>query len=218
MANLLAVSRLQAKVRRYQGKPLFALEFPVPAETAPYLVTGSSSLLWVAQAKLPGPNPENPCVRAAVRACTADEVFQEVIDVVASMGLEAQWGNVHPLTEEGLLQAVAHLDYYDLGPVELLTPRVYPKGSTTPKDDADDEDNEGDVELMPPELRPLIEATGLPFRPSSWVPLGTIVVVPRDRAYVGVLEQVTARKVAAVVHNPSRGIAIVRGGLAQATP
>lgn len=67
------------------------------------------------------------------------------------------------------------------------------------------------VDLMPPELRPLIEELGLPFRPSSWVPEGTIVVVPKDRTFVGVVNRATTKKLAGVVHNAARGIAIAQG-------
>jgi hypothetical protein len=207
MAHLLVVSRLQSKALQRKGSVPLALEFPVSSETAPYLVSGTSTATWVQEPRLEGPEPDMSMVRAAVRACTPGEFFRDVVEAVVAMGREARWGNVHPLSEEGLLAAVAHLDYYDLGPVELLTPRAHPKASSQ----GADEDVES-VDLMPPELRPLIEATGLPFRPSSWVPDGMIVVVPRDRAFVGVLKQVTPRKIAAVVHNPARGIAVVQRG------
>jgi len=65
--------------------------------------------------------------------------------------------------------------------------------------------------LMPPNLRPLLEDIGLSFRPCSWVPDDTIIVVPKDRSYVGVVTRLTTKKIAGVVHNAARGIAIVSG-------
>lgn len=65
--------------------------------------------------------------------------------------------------------------------------------------------------LIPPELRSLIEESRLPFRASAWVPDGTIIVVPKDRNFVGLVHQVTAKKIVGVVHNAARGIAIVQG-------
>ena len=118
---------------------------------------------------------------------------------------------------EGLRAAVDHLEFYELGALELLIPRSH-TGSVAMLDDQDDgEGVEEDgkrvelVDLMPPELRPLIEEIGLPFRPSSWVPDGTIIVVPKDRAFVGVASLVTAKKIAGVVHNAARGMAIAQG-------
>lgn len=213
MSNLLVVQRLQSRAMQRKGTMPLILEFGVVAETAPYLVSSSASVMWVNE-----PLPEN-MVRAAVRDSSVAEFYTEVVEAVAAMGSEMMWGNVHPLTPAGLQAAVEHVEFYELGPVELLCPRAHPKGSSPPP--PDDEDDGGGsegkpkrvepVDLMPPELRPLIEGTGLPFRTCSWVPDGTIVVVPKDRAYVGVVSKVTPKKIAGVVHNAARGIAIARG-------
>jgi len=213
MSHLLVVQRINSKAMQRKGNLPLMLEFAVTEETAPFLVSSTSSVMWVNEA-----HPGN-VVKAAVRDMKISAFFAEIIEAVASMGSEMQWGNVHPLTLEGLQRAVAHVEFYELGPLELLTPRAHQPGST-PLPDEDDED-EGEptekvkrvdpVDLMPVELRPIIEATGLPFRPSSWVPDNTIVVVPKDRAYVGVVSKVTGKKIAGVVHNAARGIAIARG-------
>lgn len=211
MSHLLHISRLQSKATQRKGVMPLMLEFQVPEETAPYLVSSSSSVMWINEA--PG-----SLVKAAVRESTPGAFFQEIIKAVAKMGLQQEWGNVHPLTVEGLQAAIDHVAFYDLGPLELLTPRAHPAGSA-PGDDEDEEmspeapQRVAPAALMPPGLRPLLEAAGLPFRPSAWVPEGTVVVVPRDRSYVGMASQVTPKKIAGVVHNAARGI-----GIAQGTP
>jgi len=218
MSHLLVVTRLQSKAMQRKTTVPLMVEYTVSEETAPYLVSSSSSVMWI--------NDTHPgsTVKAAVRELTPDDFFREVIEAVASMGREMQWGNVHPLTTEGLTAAIEHLEFYELGPVELLIPRSHPPDELDPMlDDGDDEEAElyrevhgepprvKSVDLMPPELRPFIEDTGLPFRASAWVPEGTIIVVPKDRSFVGVVNRLTSKKIVGVVHNAARGIAIVRG-------
>ncbi len=215
MSHLLHVTRLPSKAVQRKGVMPLMLEFQVPAETAPYLVSSSSSVLWINDAH-PG-----SLVKAAVRESTPGAFFREVVEAVIAMGRQQEWGNVHPLTIEGLRAAIDHVAFYELGPLELLTPRAHPAGSTVDDDD-EDETAPGDVAaeapqrvssaaLMPPGLRPLLEEAGLPFRPSAWVPSGTVVVVPRDRSFVGMVSQVTPKKIAGVVHNAARGIGIAQG-------
>jgi len=219
MSHLLVVARLKSKAMQRKTNVPLMLEYKVAPETAPYLVTSSSSVMWINE-----PHP-GEIVKAAVRQMSISEFFAEVIEATVAMGRQQQWGNVHPLTVEGLRAAVEHIEFYELGPVELLTPRAHQPGEAAEETDAvnetDPDDDAGEpteaikrveaVDLMPPELRPLIEELGLPFRPSSWVPEGTIVVVPKDRTFVGVVNRVTTKKLAGVVHNAARGIAIVQG-------
>lgn len=219
MSHLLVVARLKSKAMQRKSNVPLMLEYKVAPETAPYLVTSSSSVMWINE-----PHPGD-IVKAAVRQMSISEFFTEVVEAVAAMGRQQKWGNVHPLTVEGLRAAVEHIEFYELGPVELLTPRAHQPGEATEETDlvneTDPDDDEGEVadvkkrveavDLMPPELRPFIEELGLPFRPSSWVPEGTIVVVPKDRTFVGVVNRVTTKKLAGVVHNAARGIALAQG-------
>ena len=211
MSHLLGVMRLRTKAMQTKGNVPLIVEFSVADETAPYLVSSSSSVMWINQAH-PGPS-----VKSAVRAVSVNDLYLEVIEAVSAMGRQQQWGNVQPLTHEGLAEAIAHINFYELGPLELLTPRAHPTTEPEPEDLLEEggfEEGKKRVEpvdLMPPELRSLIEQTGLPFRPSSWVPAGTIVVVPRDRTFVGLVARVTPKTLAAVVHNAARGIAVVQG-------
>ena len=202
MSHLLQVQRWTSKVLGRPNTVPLCVEYHVSEDTAPFLVSSSSSVTWV-QETLPG-----GLVRAAVRDVSLADFSREVLEAVCVMGRQQQWGNVYPLSREGVQMAVEHVDFYEQGPLELLIPRAHVEG-----EDEDAEDAPNRVFLMPPDLRPLIEATGLPFRPSAWVPEGTVVVVPRDRAFVGVATLVTPRKIAVVVHNASRGIAIARADI-----
>lgn len=207
MSHLLHYTRLQSQTLQRKGVMPLMLEYPVPEETGPYLVSSSSSVLWVTELH------PNSTVKAAVREVSLGDFFREVVEAVAVMGRQQEWGNVHPLTLEGLQAAIEHVSYYDLAPLELLIPRAHQAGSADqPSDeDAENQSKASLVALMPPGLRPLIEEVGLPFRPSSWVPDGMIVVVPKDRTFVGVVNQVTPKKIAGVVHNAARGIGVVQG-------
>lgn len=204
MSHLLHVTRLQSKAMQRQGVVPLMVEFTVPEETAPYLVSSSSSVLWVNESY------GDSLIKAAVREVTLGAFFREVIDAVTTMGRQQEWDNVHPLTLDGLRAAIDHVTYYDLAPLELLIPRAHPSGSVSEPDE-EEEERASPAVLMPPELRPLLEEVGLPFRPSAWVPPSTVIVVPKDRTYVGIVSQVNAKKLAGVVHNAARGIAIAQG-------
>ena len=119
MAHLLAVQRLKSKAMQRKTNVPLILEFHVNPETAPYLVSSSAGVMWINE-----PHP-NDIVKAAVRGATIGEFFAEVVEATASMGREMKWGNVQPLTVEGLRAAVDHVEFYELGPVELLTPRAH---------------------------------------------------------------------------------------------
>jgi len=215
MSHLLHVSRLQSKAVGRKGVVPLMLEYTVPEETAPYLVSSSSSVMWITELH------PNSTIKAAIREMTVGEFFREVVEAVAAMGRQQNWGNVHPLTHEGLAAAIDHVAFYELEPLELLIPRTHPAMSVSLDDgDEDDDGDEADPDLkvvtpaslMPPDLRPFIEEAGIPFRPSAWVPDGMMIVVPKDRTFVGVVSQVTSKKIAGVVHNAARGIAIIVQG------
>lgn len=201
MSYLLHISKLRSKVLGRKGTQPLMVEYGVPEETTPYLVSSSSSVMWISD-----PHP-GLVVKAAVREVPLGVFFREVADAVVAMGRQQEWGNVHPLTVDGLHAAIDHVASYDLEPIELLIPRSHLG-----------EDDEGETPLgprpsvlMPLELRPLIESAGLPFRPSAWVPDGMIIVVPKDRTFVGVVSQLTGTKIAGVVHNAARGLGFAVG-------
>ena len=207
MSHLLHVSRLPSKAVMRKGVLPLMVEFTVPEETGPYLVSSSASVLWINEAQPGG------LVNAAVRAVSLGDFFQEVLLSVAAMGRNMEWGNVHPLTVEGLQAAIDHVSSYELEPLELLIPRAHPFGSTPLTEEDHAVNPLARVSLLPDDIRPLLAEFGLPFRPCAWIPDGTIVVVPKDRLFVGVVSQVTAQKLAGVVHNAARGIGIAQGGV-----
>ncbi len=168
MADLLKKVVLGTK-----GKTPLMLEFPVNPETSPFLVTaaGKSKLVWI-------PN-SNGTVKAGVRKNDLETLNLDITREVALVGLSHQWGNVHPLTSEGLEKAVEHLKFYGIENVEVL-----------------------------------VGGSGLPFitehsvAECSWLHGSCAVVVPKDRDFVGIFASV-GNGFLALVHNPSRGIAVL---------
>lgn len=175
--NLLEFVNFDATVkqtRRGAASPLL-MEFQVNPELGPFLVSSTRSVQWVSHASKTG------MIRAAVRK--RHQIEEDVVAAVISMGTEMQWGNVHPLTTEGVRSCVEHLRYYELDPLEILV--------------ASDTDLEG-VEL--PE--------GVQALRADWLPADALVVVPVDRGYVGTVGTIGQHKAVAVVHNASRGMAV----------
>ena len=120
-------------------------------------------------------------VRAAVRKRQGIEA--ELVAAVIQMGQETGWGNVHELTTEGVQACVGHLrDYHD-EPLEILI--------------SPDTDLEG-IDIP----------TNVPKTEADWIPTECLVVVPMDRANLGTLWVIGRHKVAALVHNVARGIAV----------
>lgn len=167
------------------------MEIPVNPALAPFLVSRASSkghVLWVGRA-------HGGCVKAALRK--EDDLgvfFRSVVDAVVEKGRELEWGNVHPLTVEGLNSALAHVTSYGLEELEILANPKFDWGSLNP---------EWHVE---PGSLPLA-LLGFPIQPAIWCPLDTLVVVPRDRDFVG-FAYLHQKRLAAVVHNASRGIGV----------
>ena len=160
-------------------KPL-AFEFSASNEATPFLVSSSKSLLWINEA------PAN-VVRAAVRTKTrVQNFYSEVIQEVEDVGRSCNWGNVHPFTKQGILQAVSHVQFYEVGEVECL---VHP--NTKEK------------------LSKVLVGSDLAYSLCSWLSEGCVVIVPKDRAFLGFVGIMSAGFVS-VIQNPSRGMAIVR--------
>lgn len=165
------------------------MEFQINPETSPFLVSSTRSLMWVSKFR------EN-LIRAAVRrnVPSLGHYFMEVVLSVAQLGMEAEWGNVHPLSRKGIEAAVAHLGDYDLEDVVLL---VSEEGFD--KDIAKAWRDKGEEETL----------LGKPYVRCDWLHPGYIVVVPQDRDNVGWVAW-DAERLISVVHNAGRGIAIAR--------
>ena len=190
MSNLLQVVRYQLKVLNKKGAAPLMMEFDVSEETAPYLVSSTRALMWIDEAH-PGSK-----IKAAVRDCKAPgELFMAVLREVSQKGREMEWGNVHPFSREGMDAAIEHVDYYEMGELELLAPRSLGK----------------DGKPVAPEWLRVKEA-GIPIRYTSWLDEGWAVVVPRIREFVGVLGHLGNDKVVLSVHNASRSMGILTAG------
>jgi len=179
MDSLLQPMPAQWKGRK--GVPLM-MEFKVDPQLAPFLVSSSSSVMWVSSVSSEGN------IRAAVRRGVKEVgfLFQEMVEAITSMGREAKWGNVHEFSTDGVKLAIQHVQSYDLTKVEILIHRNSLK------------------ELFGKEM----EFEGVPVQPVNWLKEGTAIVLPRDRSYVGVVSRFGGTSVLGVVHNASRGVGI----------
>ena len=171
--------------RNPKAVPLM-MEFEVNPLTGPFLVSSTRGLIWI--------TPQKPQLRAASRLLQVGPFFMDVVREVVSFGEENKWGNVLPMTPEGVLNAVAHLRSYDLTNLEILCRRIA--------------DLQGFPVAEGPEGQPFL--VGLPLVEADWLEPGMLVVVPQDRDFVGFVLLFGERGVA-VVHNASRGIAVCRG-------
>jgi hypothetical protein len=162
------------QTRRGAAPPLM-MEFQVNAELAPFLVSSTRSVQWVSNTSQTG------TIRAAVRK--RQNLESEIVSAVVRLGLEAEWGNVHELTTEGVQRCVDHVASYDLSPLEILV--------------APDTDLTG-IEMP----------AGVTANHAPWVPLDAVVVVPVDRGFVGTIGTIGKHKAVAVVHNAARSIAV----------
>jgi hypothetical protein len=169
--NLLEIVALSPKGDKSQ---LTLEEIPVNRELAPYLISSMKSVTWMTHAS------QKNTVRAGIRE--RDGIEAELVAAVVEMGTEADWGNIHPLTTEGVAACLKHVSSYIDGPLEIICSA---------------ETNLDGVEI--PEHFQQTQA--------KWIPVNALVVVPMDRSYLGTL-WVLGSRVAALIHNVSRGMAI----------
>ena len=186
MSHLLQVESVKLP-RKSRGPMVGMSEFPANPDLAPYLVTSSKDCLWIEEAH--ESDGGDPIIRVAIRSgCTVEQFFLEVVESVMAYGKVAEWGNVHPLTKEGIQAAIDHVQEYGLGDVDILIPKW------DSKDKAD--------------IIALCKGFGVAVQPSSWMPDDCVVVVPKKRGYVGGVFRVDRGAILGVVHNAARGIAI----------
>lgn len=184
--SLLQVLTPEEQYRKRHGIPLM-MEFPVNPELAPFLVSSSKAVLWV--------RSYNGCVKAAVRKTNdLPSYFWEVTTAVIEEGRGADWGNIHPLSKAGIQAAIAHVEEYGLEDLELLANPDTNWGEIEPSWEVA-EDN------IPMALM------GKPLQSAPWLLPNTVLVVPKDRAFVGFV-MLFAGRIVSVIHNASRGIGI----------
>ena len=207
MSNLLQVLRFQPKALQQKGSVPLMVDIPVSPDTAPYLVSSSTSFVWIEE-----PHPGDQ-VKAAVRTIKSPgDVFTKTILEVERRGRADEWGNVHPFTEDGVHEAIRHLEYYGIDDFELLVPRERPATAATRKTKKHPATKRDPGYKRPLWLVP--DNFGRPMRPSSWLPDGMVVVLPVDRNFVGTMGHLTSTKVIVIIHNASRGIGIARDAVA----
>lgn len=166
------------------------MEFPVNPAMGPFLVSRSSSenlTLWVARCK-------SGKIRSAARETTLDALYDDIVRQVILRGREEGWENTAPLTEAGVEAALAYVESYGFEDIEVL---AHPNTNWKAIHPA----------WEPEEGAMVIGLKGRKVQPAAWLDPTTIVVVPRDRAFVGFVLRFQAALVA-VVHNAPRGMGI----------
>lgn len=121
-------------------------------------------------------------LRVAVRKQKTQDLYHDLIVEIAKEGERREWGNVHSPTTEGVLDGIKHLHYYELPDVMMLYGSEFDIGS----------------------------APDINRAPADWLPPSWGVLVP-DRTYVGTVYLLGEGYLGAVVHNPSRGVVVLRG-------
>jgi hypothetical protein len=184
MSNLLAVTKLQSEVLQNKATMPIMVEIPVSPETAPYLVSSSSAMLWIEK-----PHPGDK-IKAAVRwEVPPAKLFNEVLEAVIKKSGEENWGNVHPFTVDGLVHAIDYVKSYDLNDLEILVSKKHPS-------------------WFPEKF---IVKEEIPIRLANWLPKDCAVVVPKEKDLVGLIGHLNTKAVIVVVHNACRCFGIVKG-------
>jgi len=121
-------------------------------------------------------------VRAAVRKIPLEFLYRDALKKIAREADSRQWGSLQRPNPVGVAAAIRHLEDYGLHQLEVLYGEGFPQ------------------HLLPGELSTTVV---------SWVPRGWAVVVPVDRGFVGTALDFGGGRVALVVHNASRGVAVI---------
>jgi hypothetical protein len=156
------------------GKTPLLVEVPVEAGLAPFLVSSVRDVMWIART-------HQGHVRSAVQTTPLSELMQRFIEAIRDRGQSDDWGNVHPLTLDGLHRGVAHLAEYGFPDVDCFAAF----GALAPS------------------------APGLSATEVAWVPSGHAVLLPRDREFVGVTLDFGNGHHTTVIHNASRGVVVL---------
>ena len=120
-------------------------------------------------------------VRAAIRSCEDSEA--DILSAIADLSERADWGSSHPLTTQGIQSCIDHIRSYIDEPLEgLVSPNTDLEGVAVPE--------------------------SLPLQKASWMPADLVAVLPQDRSYLGTMWAIAQGRVAFLVHNSSRGVAL----------
>lgn len=119
-------------------------------------------------------------IRAAVRDRQGIEI--DILKAIAIRGHQEGWKNIQPLTSKGIYRCVEHLQAHNLTDNEALL---------SPQTDISD-----------------VECGSLPLVRASWVPVGAVVVLPKERRFVGTLGTFGKDRALALAYNADRCIAL----------
>ena len=125
----------------------------------------------------------NGVIRSAVvQGGLPDTAYADLVREIRDRGTSQKLENSFPMTQQGACSAIDFLRFYDLENLEILS---------------------SDPDFESP---PLDE--GVRVVHAKWVPPGCGVVVPADRSYLGMVG-IFKGAYTLVVHNPTRGLAIL---------
>ena len=108
-----ALTTIVPLTRKASGVPLMT-EVPVEADLAPFLVTSTKAVTWVARAV-------GGRVRSAIRSVTPNAHFAELVEAIAAKSIAEGWGSVFPLTSAGVSQGEVYLREHGFAELTLLT-------------------------------------------------------------------------------------------------
>jgi hypothetical protein len=177
MSNLLSPSKLSAK----ELAKAVAIEFPIgDAQLLPVLVLlRSSKLTWVNSL-----NRNGSVLVPISKPISFDSLFWDVVTEIHKIGIQYQWENSYPLTQEGLAKAIDYVKEYGIEDLEILVSKTC----------------SADFLIQ--------EKTNIPVVQADWIPLDSVaIVVPKRRESLGILGVLPKGNCSMIVHNPSRGIA-----------
>lgn len=120
-----------------------------------------------------------------IRVCPRKDLTlrTSIIQEIVVAGEQKNLGNIHALSKEGVEAAQKYLSFFGFDDLEALIAEDV-KDTFLPKD--------------------------VSVYEKEWVPPGHLVLLPKDRSFVGDLGQMSSGHVMAVVHNPLRGMAIAK--------
>lgn len=104
---------LLKKVGATVSKRPMILEFEVPKDTFPYLITSRTGFIWI----------EKPhrMVRSMVKQGSfSDDVYSIVVKMILERSISGEWGNHFSNDEKGIELGKEYLKYYEIEDVEVL--------------------------------------------------------------------------------------------------
>lgn len=147
---------------------------------------------------MPEPLTDENMVRAAIRMDVEDlgDLFANMVEALVAQSQESSWGNVFPYTGEGAQAAIQFLHQQGISQLEMLVPTVR-------------QTEEGELKF--PAGKSFFKELGLAVRPTSWLTEDRLLIIPKDRLFIGQLLQFFPKGVCAVAHNLNRAICVVQG-------